>query len=87
MFRFRLGAHSLPVEMGRRLHMARVACVCALCPGMHVGDERHYVFDCLTSDDIRVCHSRLFNGSHGAIRLFMWHPHQKCCILLVADAG
>ena len=38
-----VGAYALPIEMGRRLRMARVARVCPLCPGMHVGDERHYV--------------------------------------------
>ena len=88
LFRFRLGAHSLPVEMGRRLRMARVARVCPLCPGMHVGDERHYVFDCPSFDDIRMQHSRLFDDSHGAMRLFMWHPHQKgvaSCLLQMLD--
>ena len=60
LFRFRLGAHSLPVKMGRRLRMARVAHVCPLCPGMHLGDERHYVFDCPSFDDIRIRHSQDF---------------------------
>ena len=46
LFRFRLGAHHLPVEMGRRDGHARVARVCPLCSGGHVGDERHLVFEC-----------------------------------------
>ena len=33
--------------------MAWDARVGPLCPGMHVGDERHYVFECPTFDDIR----------------------------------
>ena len=53
LFRFRLGAYALPIEMGRRLRMARVARDCPLCPGMHVGDARHYVFECPAFDDIR----------------------------------
>ena len=47
---FRLGAYALPIEMGRRLRMAWVARVCPLCPGMHVGDERNYVFECPAFD-------------------------------------
>ena len=62
-------AHSLPVEMGWRLHMARVACICLLGPGMHVSDERHCVFYSPSSDDIRICHSRLFHDRHQAMRL------------------
>ena len=77
MFRFRLDAHSLPVEIGQRLRMARVACICPLCQGMHVGDERHCALDCRLFDDIRVRHSRLFDNSHGAMCLFMWHPHPQ----------
>ena len=74
LFCFWLGAYGLPVEKGRRLRMARVARTCPLIPGMHVGDERHYLFDCPSFDDTRNCHSRLFDDSHGAMRLFMWHP-------------
>ena len=72
LFRFRLGAYALPIEMGRRLRMARVACVCPLCPGMHVGDERHYVFECPAFDDIRRGFQHLFD-SRGAMRLL------SCC--------
>ena len=85
LFRFRPGARSLPVEMGRRLRMARV---CPLCPGMHVGNERLYVFDCPSFDDICVRHCRLLNDSHGAMRLFVWHPHQRgvaFCLLQMLD--
>ena len=53
------------IEMGRRLRMARVARVCPLCPGMHVGDERQYVFECPAFDDIRRGFQQLFDDSHG----------------------
>ena len=88
LFRFRLGAHALPIEMGRRLHMARVARVCPLCSGMHLGDERHHVFECPAVEDIRRRYSMLFVDSHRAMRLFMWHPDQKgvaACLLQVLD--
>ena len=88
MLRFRLGAYALPIEMGRRLRMARVARVCPLCPGMHVGDERHYVFECPAFDDIRRGFQHLFDDSHGAMRLLMWHPCQKdvaSCLLQLLD--
>ena len=83
-----LGAHTLPIEMGRRLRMALVARVCPLCPGMHVGDERHYVFECPAFHDIRLGFRHLFDDSHGAMRLFMWHPCQKdvaSCLLQLLD--
>ena len=54
--------------------MARVARVCPLCPGMHVGDERHYVFECRAFGDIRRGFQHLFDDSRGAMRLLMWHP-------------
>ena len=68
--------------------MARITRKCPLCPGMHVGDERHHFFECLAFDDI--CHGfqHLSYDSHGAMHLFMWHPHQKdgaLCLLQLPD--
>lgn len=34
---------------------------------MHVEDERHYVFDCPSFDDMRMRHSRLFYDSRGVL--------------------
>ena len=44
LFRFRLGLHSLPVEIGRRLRVAHVARICRFSSGMHLYGERHYLF-------------------------------------------
>ena len=88
LFRFRLGAYALPIEMGRRLRMARVARVCPLCPGMHVGDERHYVLECPAFHDIRRGFQHLFDDGHGAMRLLVWHTCQKdvaSCLLQLLD--
>ena len=57
--------------------MARVARVWPLCPGMHMGDERHCVFERPAFDDIRRGFQHRFDDSHGAMRLLMWHPCQK----------
>ena len=85
----RLGAHMLSIEMGRRLRMIQVAPVCPLCPGMHVGDERHFVCGCTAFDDIRRGVQHLFRVM-GPRRLFMWHPCQKdaassSCLLQLLD--
>ena len=80
LFCFRLGAYALPIEMGRRLRMAwdaRVCPLCLLCLGMHVGDERHYVLECPAFDDIHRGFQHLFDDSHEAMRLLMWHLCQK----------
>ena len=68
--------------------MPWVARVCPLCPGMHLGDERHYVFECPASHDIRLGFQHLFDDSHGAMRLFMWHLCLKdvaSCLLQLLD--
>lgn len=58
---------------------------------MHVpvGNEGHYDFHCPAFDDIRMRHcDGLFDDSHGATRLFMWHPQQKgvaSCLLQMLD--
>ena len=71
--------------------MARGARVC---PGMHVGDERHYVSECPAFDDviksrlIRRGFQQLFDDSIGAMPLLMWHPCQKdvaSCLLQLLD--
>ena len=88
LFRFRLGAYALPIEMGRRLRMPPVARICPLCPGMHVGHERHYVFECPAFDNIRRGFQHLFDDSHGTMRLLMWHLCQKdvaSCLLQLRE--
>ena len=49
--------------------MAQVVRICQSCPGMHVGDERHYVFECPAFDDILRGLQHLFDDSHGAMRM------------------
>ena len=65
LFRFRLGAHTLPIEMGRRLRMARVVRLCPLCPDMLA--MRGTMFECPAFDDIRCGFQQVFDDSHGAM--------------------
>ena len=68
--------------------MTCTACVCLLCRGLHLGDERHYLFDYPPVEDICRRHSRLFDDSRRTMRLFMWHPDQKgtaSCLLQIID--
>ena len=57
--------------------MAQLARVCCLCPGMHGGDESHYGFECPAFDDICRGFQHLFDDSHGAMHLLMWHLCQE----------
>ena len=95
LFRFRLSAHSLPIEVGRRLKgnnntpVPRFARTCPLCPGRHVGDERHLVFECPAFAHIRRQHAQIYRNSQSTMRLFMWHPDQKgvasCLLRLLSE--
>ena len=66
MIRYGLHDHALPFEMARRLPVARFALIWRLCPGMHVGDERHYVFECPAFHVIHCGFQHLSGDSHGA---------------------
>ena len=77
LFRFRLSCHSLPIEQGRRAKMPRTMHFCPLCPGHHVGDERHLVLECPALQHIRQHYANLFSDAHSTMRLFMWHTDQK----------
>ena len=89
LFRFRLGAHSLPVEQGRRCGHSRIARACPHCAGQHVGDERHLIFECPAFDHIGRQHGRLFADAHSAMLLFMWRQNQmeasSCLLRLLSE--
>ena len=52
------------------------------CLGMHVGDERHYVIECLAFEDICRSFQHLF-GDVGPC-IFAFGPHARGCLLLAA---
>ena len=84
LFRFRLSSHSLPIEQGRRAKLPRAMRFCPFCPGHHVGDERHLVFECPALQHIRQHYADIYSDARSRMRLFMWHKDQKAvasCLL------
>lgn len=81
--RFRLGAHALRVETGRRQGGSLLweARTCSRCPPAHlqslacpVDDEHHMIFDCIAFEHQRTSIAgvqRLIDSAHGSVRRFM----------------
>ncbi len=87
IFRFRVGAPSLPVEQGSiempqvPRHLRR----CTFCATDAIGDERHCVFDCPHFQGLRQQRAQIFQDSHGAMRSLMWDKDQmSVCALGLA---
>ena len=71
LLRFRMGAHSLPIVLGRRLGVPRDQRLCQRCR-MHVDDEKHLVFDCPAMQPVRDRYPALFGRGRHTMQLFMW---------------
>ena len=79
--RFRLGAHALGVEMGRRQGVLWEGRTCQRCPSAHlqsltckVDDEHHCIFDCTAFEHHRVAVpgvQQLIAHAAGCVRTFM----------------
>ena len=72
LLRFRLGAHSLPVVMGRRTGTPRAQRLCQQCDQHAVGDERHMVFECPALQAVRDKYAALFTNGACTMQQFMW---------------
>jgi hypothetical protein len=77
--RFRLSAHNLQVELGRRDGTPWESRVCTRCLAhsgeRHVDDEQHMIFDCHTFEDTRSSvdgASALIGAAGGCVRSFMF---------------
>ena len=74
--RYRSGNHSLPIITGRYNGIEKGERICPLCSNNVVGDEKHYIFICLTFeqersryiDDTFLKHPN--NGVHDMEKLF-----------------
>lgn len=70
-FKFRLGVHDLPIDVGRRNKTPRDDRVCDMC-GLGVGDEHHFIFHCSALAPLREKFSHLFSSSSYNLRRFIW---------------
>ncbi len=71
--RFRMGCHKLPRDTGCLLGVPRQDRICMMCQQGVLGDEKHLVFECPASQDLRDRNKNLFQAPHGdAMILFMW---------------
>ncbi len=79
--RFRLGAHTLHVDLGRRQDVVWESRTCQRCPQEHlqslacpVDDEHHCIFDCAAFEHLRVSIpgvQELIAHAGGCVRTFM----------------
>ncbi len=72
LLRFRMGAHNLPVVLGRRTGIPRAQRLCPRCDQHAVGDERHMVFECPALQAVRDKHAALFAHGDCTMQQFMW---------------
>ena len=77
LFSLRLSCHSLPIEQGKRAKLLCAMRFCPLCPGHHVRDERHLVFECSALQHIWQNYANLFPDARYTMRIFMWRKDQK----------
>ena len=77
--RFRLGTHSLQVEVGRwRNRRPRCQRICERCAMHVIDDERHLVFECPAFEHIRAAKRGLFTAEVGLdMKCFMSQRDQK----------
>ena len=51
--KFRTTNHCMPIEKGRHLNIERNQRICSLCDKNVLGDEFHYLFECVNFDALR----------------------------------
>ena len=71
LFRFRMGCHSLPRDIGSWTGVPREDRLCPLCDTSSLGDEKHLVFECPALQAVRDKYARLFHAVT-TMRLFVW---------------
>ena len=85
VLRFRMGCHSLPIEVGRRTNVPRPLRSCQICPSGCVGDERHLLLECSALQGVREQHASLVGGCRDSMRVLLWHKDQMAVFKYVRD--
>ena len=76
IFRFRMGAHHLPIQMGRNLRQSRSRRVCHMCRSGALCDERHILLECPALGDLRSQYAPLIAESSGVMAQLVWADDQ-----------
>ena len=61
-----MGAHHLPIQMGRHLRQPRSMHVCHMCHSGALCDERHILLECPALGDLRSQYAPLIAESSGS---------------------
>ena len=54
LFQFRIGTFILPVNNRKQLDLGRSERICSICDEGAIGDETHFLFECLKLEDLRI---------------------------------
>ena len=71
-----MGAHHLPIQMGRHLRLPRSMRVCHMCHSGAVCDERHVLMECSALLDLRVAFAPLIAEASGIMARLVWADDQ-----------
>ena len=71
-----MGAHHLPIQMGRHLRQPRSRRVCHMSHSGALCDERHVFLECPALDDVRIKFAPLIAESSGIMALLVWADDQ-----------
>jgi hypothetical protein len=75
MLRFRLGSHTLPIEIGRmqKPPLPRQQRTCQFCDAGSIGDEQHLLLECAATHQVRIKFPALFMQQPApSMKQFMW---------------
>jgi hypothetical protein len=84
-FRFRMGVHALPMDVGRRRGIPRLLRHCDMCGTGVVGDEHHFIFMCPALAPVRERFRPSFASGTRSLRLFIWQQDLRAVVRFVHE--